>query len=73
MFLVRFKRLGRHRDVSRRYVAKSIGALEAPIKEDVERILSAGEATTEINVTINVAAQTGQLDYGLKGEFTIVA
>lgn len=70
-FIVHYKRLGRHRDVRQVHRASTMGALEAPIQEFAESVLGKGEANANITVTINTAAETGQLDYGLKGEFTI--
>jgi hypothetical protein len=72
-FIVDYKRLGKHRGVRRIHKAPTMGALEAPIQEFAESVLGKGEANANITVTIDTAAETGQLDYGLKGEFTISA
>jgi hypothetical protein len=69
MFIVTFQRLGPNTNIRDYFEAESVGALEAPIQEFVDDWLTNQHTT----ITINPVAMSGQIDYGLKGEFTIVA
>lgn len=68
-FIVVFQRLGNHKGIERMFEAKTVPALEGPIQDYVERVLP----NQNIEVTIEPSLMTGKLDYGLKGEFTIVS
>lgn len=67
LFHVNFKRMGKYRNYPALLQAPTVGALEKPIKEFVDKRIQ-----KDTTITILPGPLTGQINYGLDGEFVIV-
>ena len=68
--IVKYKRVGKFRDLPRLYHVSRLEGLDEAIREDVKNNLIKGKNVTVSIIDIKERPIVGQLDYGLSGEFT---